>query len=212
MIFARMSKFCLALRLVRVSNSPFSTVCMVSGKSEDNTPLKYYVSCAFTYLTAMVSSNFALQHVNYPTQVIGKSCKPIPVMVLGVLYGRKSYPLAKYIFILMIVTGVALFVWKDSKTSQSDDGHLFGYALLVLSLAMDGLTGGIQDRMRQAGKVEFAPLMYNMNMWATFILSIVALTTGDLSQFVTFVRRYPNVMQDVLCFSVLSALGQVSAL
>ena len=49
----------------------------------DTTPTSYYALCAFTYLTAMVSSNKALLWVNYPTQVIGKSCKPIPVMILG---------------------------------------------------------------------------------------------------------------------------------
>ena len=48
------------------------------------------------------------------TQVIGKSCKPIPVMVLGVLVGGKKYPTLKYLFILMIVAGVALFMYKDS--------------------------------------------------------------------------------------------------
>lgn len=38
-------------------------------------------------------------------QVVGKSCKPIPVMVLGVVLGRKSYSWKKYIFVLMIVIG-----------------------------------------------------------------------------------------------------------
>ena len=35
-------------------------------------------------------------------------------MVLGVLIGRKKYPLLKYLFILMIVAGVAMFMYKDS--------------------------------------------------------------------------------------------------
>lgn len=69
----------------------------------------------------MVASNMALQHVNYPTQVIAKSVKPIPVMILGVLYARKSYPAQKYLFTLMIVVGVALFVWKDGKSAGRDD-------------------------------------------------------------------------------------------
>ena len=56
-----------------------------SGPGTDSTPTTYYAIAAFTYLTAMVSSNKALLWVNYPTQVIGKSCKPIPVMILGKL-------------------------------------------------------------------------------------------------------------------------------
>ena len=58
---------------------------IVVEQGTDTTPTSYYALCAFTYLTAMVSSNKALLWVNYPTQVIGKSCKPIPVMILGKL-------------------------------------------------------------------------------------------------------------------------------
>ena len=175
----------------------------------DKTSVKHYVTCAFTYLTAMVASNMALQHVNYPTQVIAKSCKPIPVMILGVLYAGKSYPLRKYFFILMIVTGVALFVWKEGKSSSRDGDHFLGYVLLLASLAMDGLTGGIQDRMRSEGPVRFATLMYNTNLWASVMLGSAVLATGELSSFFLFVKRFPLVMQEIIWFSVLSALGQL---
>lgn len=63
---------------------------VVMEQGEDTTPTKYYATCAFTYLTAMVASNKALMWVNYPTQVIGKSCKPIPVMILGVIIGKND--------------------------------------------------------------------------------------------------------------------------
>ena len=53
-----------------------------SGPPDSTSEVKYAL-CACSYLGAMVASNTALQHVNYPTQVLGKSCKPIPVMLLG---------------------------------------------------------------------------------------------------------------------------------
>ncbi len=71
----------------------------------------------------MVSSNKALMWVSYPTQVVGKSCKPIPVMVLGVLLGRKRYPALKYLFILLIVAGVALFMYKDGGKGGKTEGE-----------------------------------------------------------------------------------------
>jgi len=61
----------------------------VMKQDEDTTRTVYYSLSALTYLLAMVCSNMALQFVNYPTQVIGKAGKPIPVMVLGVLLGKK---------------------------------------------------------------------------------------------------------------------------
>ena len=85
---------------------------LVLKQGRDETAWSYYAVSSFTYLTAMVTSNKALTWVNYPTQVVGKSCKPIPVMVLGVVIGRKRYPLLKYLFVLTIVAGVALFMYK----------------------------------------------------------------------------------------------------
>merc|ERR1719370_1271540 len=84
----------------------------VLKQGEDTTKSSFYACASLTYLLAMVTSNKALSWVNYPTQVTGKSCKPIPVMVLGVLVGGKKYPTLKYLFILMIVAGVALFMYK----------------------------------------------------------------------------------------------------
>jgi solute carrier family 35 (UDP-galactose transporter), member B1 len=81
-------------------------------------------------------------------KVVGKAAKPIPVMILGVLIGRKSYPLKKYLFVLLIVVGVVMFMYKDQgkKAVSSDDsqGLGIGELLLIMSLTMDGLTGAIQ--------------------------------------------------------------------
>lgn len=72
----------------------------------DTTSRWMYPAVAFTYLCAMLSSNEALQHVSYPTQVLGKSIKPVPVMLLGVIIARKRYHYAKYMAILLIVVGI----------------------------------------------------------------------------------------------------------
>ena len=73
-------------------------------------------------------------------QVLGKSVKPIPVMILGVLMARKRYPLAKYLFVLMIVIGVAMFMYKPKRGGSAlDADHVFGWgeALLVSQCLAD---------------------------------------------------------------------------
>lgn len=123
------------------------SVLFVWHQGEDKTHKLYYASMSLTYLLAMVCSNMALQWVPYPTQVVGKSAKPIPVMILGVLLGRKSYALKKYIFVFLIVFGIVLFMLKDKQSSMSQESSVgVGELLLCLSLIMDGLTGAIQVR------------------------------------------------------------------
>lgn len=66
-------------------------------------------------------------------QVLGKSAKPIPVMILGILFARKRYPWAKFLFVLMIVIGVALFLYKDSgQTKKSEAEGLIGMGEILL--------------------------------------------------------------------------------
>lgn len=55
-------------------------------------------------------------------------------MILGVLFGNKSYPMAKYLFILTVVLGVAMFMYKDKPVSakqEVDSGIGIGEILLV---------------------------------------------------------------------------------
>ncbi|CAG0881658.1 unnamed protein product, partial [Darwinula stevensoni] len=161
-----------------VINCIFARLLMstVMPQGEDKTRKFYYAASSLTYLLAMVCSNMALQWVNYPTQVIGKSCKPIPVMVLGVLLGRKQYSLQKYFFVLLIVIGVALFIYKEGGGKSLDGvGNAFeitGELLLLMSLTMDGCTGAVQERMRGEYKTKSMHMMYSMNLYGIGYLSI----------------------------------------
>jgi len=178
----------------------------------DKTSSVHYASSALTYLLAMVCSNLALQWVGYPTQVVGKSCKPIPVMILGVLIGGKSYPMIKYLFILTIVLGVGMFMYKDnvaSKTDSEESSIGFGEILLLLSLTMDGLTGAIQDRMKADHQSKPVHMMLSMNKWSVGYLTVALLVTGEIFTFIGFVQRHPHVVWDILTFSLASALGQL---
>ena len=66
-------------------------------------------------------------------KVLGKSIKPIPVMILGVFLARKRYPLLKYLFVLMIVMGVALFMYKPKSSHKSlDQDHVLGFGEVLL--------------------------------------------------------------------------------
>lgn len=125
----------------------------------------------------------ALRWVPYPTQVVGKSAKPIPVMILGVLLGRKSYSWLRYACVCTIVVGVVLFMYKEGKTplaAASENRTGLGELLLILSLSMDGLTGAVQERMRSSSAPSGQQMMYAMNFWSTLMLGFAITVTGEL--------------------------------
>jgi len=179
-------------------------------QGENVTSTFYLWSSALTYLLAMVCSNMALQWVSYPTQVIGKSGKPIPVMILGVLLGRKSYPIQKYFFVLLVVIGVALFMYKDGHASANTSGSIgIGEMLLILSLTMDGITAAVQERMRAEYKTKSLHMMSSINKWSIIFLGIAIAYTGELFDFISFVERHPSIIWELVSFSFASAQGQL---
>ncbi|PWA17778.1 hypothetical protein CCH79_00008333, partial [Gambusia affinis] len=215
-------KFTFARTLVFIQciiNSVFAKICKYLHEQQliqcfesskvDHTKSWLYGLCSLSYLGAMVSSNSALQYVNYPTQVLGKSCKPIPVMILGVTILRKKYSLAKYLCVLLIVGGVALFLYKPNKAAAADD-HIFGFGeiLLLVSLTLDGLTGVAQDHMRARFQTGANHMMLNINMWSTLILGLAVFWTGEVWRFLSFVEQYPSIFYNILLFGLTSALGQ----
>lgn len=130
----------------------------------------------------MVSSTMALRWVSYPTQVVAKSAKPIPVMILGVLIGRKSYALTRYACVITIVIGVIMFMYTDQKAhtraANNNDKTILGDILLCFSLAMDGLIGAIQERMRTSSAPSGLQMMFAMNLWSSLLAALPLFISG----------------------------------
>ncbi|CAF4926698.1 unnamed protein product [Rotaria magnacalcarata] len=52
----------------------------------------------------------SLLYISFPVQVIAKSVKTIPVMILGKFVSGKTYPLRQYLLMLLMAVGIALFL------------------------------------------------------------------------------------------------------
>ena len=104
-------------------------ILLLRQSPRDTTPSKMYAFSSFTYLFAMLASNYALEFVSYPMQVLGKSVKPVPVMLLGVLVANKKYPWTKYFYVLLIVLGVVLFMYKTPKSSDTNSEASFNIGM-----------------------------------------------------------------------------------
>jgi solute carrier family 35 (UDP-galactose transporter), member B1 len=157
----------------------------------------------------MVSSNMALRWVAYPTQVVAKAAKPIPVMILGVLIGRKSYSMQKYFFVLIIVVGVVLFMFKEGQENKNSENAGLGEILLLLSLSMDGLTGAIQERMRASSRPSAQHMMLAMNAWSSVMLFTAIVITGEGIQFLEFSFKHPDLFTHLIMLALAGAFGQL---
>lgn len=83
--------------------------------------MKTYALLALLTVGTMGFSNASLGHLNYPTQVIFKCCKLIPVLVGSVLIQGKKYAPLDYFAAMMMCVGLIWFILADSKLSPIFD-------------------------------------------------------------------------------------------
>lgn len=186
---------------------------VVLAEDDDVTPSKYYAAASLSYIIASLTAQKALTWVSYPAQVLGKSCKPIPVMLFGVIFCRIRYPALKYFFVMIIVVGVSLFMYKNDESSVQPGQELrsslgTGELLLFTSLVFDGVTGVVQERLNADHAPSPVSMMAEINKWSIFYLAIVISTTEELWQLSAFVHRHPDIIWQLLLLSLIGAVGQ----
>ena len=87
-------------------------VIVALGLPANTAPVKSYMLVSATFIGAQFFSFHALLYVSYPTQVLAKSCKPIPVMLMGLVVMKRTYPLAKYLFVTLMCAGIIMFSYN----------------------------------------------------------------------------------------------------
>lgn len=198
---------------------------IIKPEERDSTNFIYYVLAAAANSMAMVSSNMALKWVTYPMQVIFKSAKPISVMISG-LFICKRYTAQRYIFVLIIVAGVVVFKFFESNEGKSEptkvdkikenedktdknNYQMYGTALLILSLTMDGILGAIQDKIRAVYAPTPRQFMIGMSAYGAVILIIAIIITGEIKEVLAFASHHPEVLWHIGTFAVAGVVGQL---
>lgn len=204
--------------IAAIASLLFSKVLSVPVTKINGTLLKCYFYAACTSCLASSLGYFSLRYINYPTMIIGKSCKLLPAMLMNILIYRKRFPFSKYLTVLLVTLGVAGFMIfeKGSKTSASSSSmshseNLFGIGLLLCNLLLDGMTNSTQDYIFSHFKVRSQHMMFFMNAISfLFLLSYLLLNpySSELRDALSFIQRYPACLLDVLLFAFCGALGQ----
>ena len=187
------------------------------GRSGLTIPHRDIFASGISQMFAMAGSNEALRYVSYPTQVLGKSCKMVPVMAGGVVLGGKSYSAFEYLQVALITAGVCIFnLFGKSKAGGADSSY--GLALIGFSLLMDAVTGGLQDRVKvrtkelNAGAPSSKPTTHESMMYTNAagcaVIAVVGFATGEITAGFAFCGRHPQVLTAIAIYSLASAMGQ----
>jgi UDP-galactose transporter B1 len=180
-------------------------------------PLGPFVSSGASQVFSKAFTSLSLAAgLSFPVCILAKSAKIVPVMLGQLILGGSSYTVRDYCLAVAIVGGTAMLSLGESKGEKEEQQHantFMGISFIIMSLAMDGVTAGLQKRLKRnalvANKVptpcDF--LLYtNVSMAATALT--IALVTDDWRQGWAFTVENPALLRMILTCCVCSAIGQ----
>jgi len=184
-----------------------------------------YLQCA-VFITIAAPFGFAsLSHISYPTMVLAKSCKLVPVMIMNVLLYRRKFALHKYIVVGMVTTGIAIFMGlgKAKGGKISSQSSVYGLVLLLINLAIDGATNSTQDEIFSRYRVNGQQMMFFINVFSTILTSVLLVaplphipvihpshsSAPEFFSAMEFIRTHPSVVLPLAQYALTGALGQL---
>lgn len=195
--------------------------------------LTVYFQCSLLITAAAPFGFAALAHISYPTMVLGKSCKLVPVMIMNVLLYRRKFALHKYLVVFMVTVGITMFMGfshegHSSKHQKGGDSELnknglLGLTYLLINLALDGAINSTQDEIFAKYKVNGQQMMFFINLTSTLVTTVLSTLPlpnipvihpsdtpqSELKTALDFIKLHPSVKVPLAQYSLTGSLGQL---
>lgn len=178
-----------------------------------------FVDYSFVSVTNVIASwcqYEALKFISFPTQVLMKACKVLPVMIMGKFIQRRNYTIQEYFVACLISLGMCLFLMtnpEDKLIKQTNNQDIFirliGFLLVIFYLIFDSFTSNWQDYLFRTYKLNSIQVMIGVNIWSVFLLLVPLIESNSLISSFKFGLAHPEFTVDLLLSSSSSALGQI---
>ena len=170
------------------------------------------VLCSLSYVMSMMTANASLKYVNYPTQIVGKSGKPVIILMMSIALINRRYNLRKCMSIVLVVVGVSSFMLENTRGGQNGkedkDQNSLGVLLVVSSLFFDGIVAVAQDKLREVSHISASDMMFDINKWAAFLMFSITTVKGDLLPFIGYCRTSEWFLLQMAALCISGVLGQ----
>ncbi|KAJ3691928.1 hypothetical protein LUZ60_012278 [Juncus effusus] len=200
----------------------FIMIKLWSKQSIGSAPIWKYCGVSITNTIGPTMGIEALKYISYPAQVLAKSSKMIPVMLMGTLLYGVKYTFPEYICSFLVAGGVSSFALlkTSSKTIKklANPNAPLGYALCFINLAFDGYTNSTQDLIKSRyPKTSPWDIMLGMNFWGSIYNFIIMFIFPYLFtnwpyangfEALEFCKKNPEAAWDIFIYCLCGAIGQ----
>lgn len=184
----------------------FSTKQMVN-------PWKTYVKLSAVLMGSHGLTKGSLAFLNYPAQLMFKSTKVLPVMIMGAFIPglRRKYPAHEYVSAILLVVGLILFTLADAHTSPNFS--MIGVVMVSGALIMDSFLGNLQEAIFTLNPetTQMEMLFCSTVMGLPFLIPPMLLT-GELFTAWNSCSKHMYVYGVLVFEAMATFIGQVSVL
>eukprot|EP00667_Euglena_gracilis_P015823 EG_transcript_16490 len=170
-------------------------------------PVWPYALNGFGAIVSMGFSNLACLFLNYPTQVMFRSSKLIPTMVLGAIIFRMRYSLKTYVASIMIVQGLIMLTLADHAISPNFDA--IGLLFITTSVCAGSMIANYQEVIFKTYNPTESQLLLYMKAWGFLFLVLVCLGTGELVRGSAYFAARPMLTARLLSWAFVATLGEL---
>ncbi|XP_016656463.1 adenosine 3'-phospho 5'-phosphosulfate transporter 1 [Acyrthosiphon pisum] len=178
-------------------------------RSKKSPPLYKYSYCTVSNIISSWCQYESLKYVSFPTQVLAKTCKIIPVMLMGKLMSGKKYEYYEYVTAIGIWIGMAIFQFFTENKHSDITTCAAGVILLVGYLATDSFTSTWQGKMFTQYQVTSMQMVFANSLLSSLLTTIPLYQVGSFKKTYEFIKEYPAFLTDCIVLSVSSACGQL---
>ncbi|EHB10885.1 Adenosine 3'-phospho 5'-phosphosulfate transporter 1, partial [Heterocephalus glaber] len=183
--------------------------CVLFKQPRHGAPMYQYSFASLSNVFSSWCQYEALKFVSFPTQVLAKASKVIPVMLMGKLVSRRSYEHWEYLTAGLISLGVSMFLLSSGPEPRSSPATtLSGLLLLGGYIAFDSFTSNWQDALF-AHKMSSVQMMFGVNFFSCVFTVVSLLEQGALLEGTRFMGRHSEFAAHALLLSICSAFGQL---
>jgi len=185
-------------------------VIIVKKQPRHKAPLYKYCYCSFSNIMSSWCQYEALKYVSFPTQVLAKASKIIPVMLMGKIVSKNKYEFYEYVVAVLISLGMCAFLFGKEAGAHTDSGTtVSGVLILVGYMAFDSFTSNWQGQLFKEYKVSSVQMMGGVNLFSCLLTSVSLLQQGIFFTSLIFMSQFPAFVNDCIVLSLCSAVGQL---
>ncbi|CAG0885626.1 unnamed protein product [Darwinula stevensoni] len=174
-------------------------------------PIYKYSYCALSNILSSWCQYEALKFVSFPTQVLAKASKVIPVMIMGKIVSRKTYEFYEYFTAILISVGMTFFLLTNPENKDIDTRTttFSGCIILVGYLVFDSFTSNWQGELFTRYRMSSLQMMCGVNIFSTTLTLVSLLQQGSFFESLRFMFTFPAFFIDCVLLSMCSAIGQL---